>query len=438
MPKNLHEVRDPIHMFVRYDSAERQVIDSRFFQRLRHVHQLAMSYLLYPGATHRRFEHSLGVMELASRIFDVITNRDALHPQITDIFPQLSSPDQLSYWRRVLRMAALCHDIGHLPFSHAAEKELLPSGHSHELIGADIVRSPEMKALWEKITPPLRADDVAKIAVGPEKLPGETFSDWENILSEIITGDALGVDRMDYLLRDSLHAGVAYGRFDHFRLIDTIRILPVNTGDHSISPQLGVEEGGLHSTEALLLARYFMFTQVYLHPVRRIYDVHLKDFLKEWLPYGQFPIDIDLHCKYTDNEVTAGLLKSALDSSEPGHTHAKRIVSRNHYKKIYERNPDDIQINPDAGQVLYKALCLEFGADNLRFDIYSKSGGSPDFPIKRDDESISPAYTLSDTLQKLPVLSINYIFIDSTVRDKAKKWLKDNKETVLENIQQEE
>ena len=124
------------------------------------------------------------------------------------------------------------------------------------------------------------------------------FSTWEAILSEIIVGDAFGVDRMDYLLRDSYHAGVMYGRFDHYRLIDTLRILlpppskkPVkvsgtgvegedesNRSDESKEPMLGVEEGGLHSAESLLLARYFIFSQVYCHPVRLIYDIPFKRF----------------------------------------------------------------------------------------------------------------------------------------------------------------
>ena len=74
MSKHVHEIRDPIHIFVRLDSDERAVVDSRPFQRLRHIHQLALTYLLYPAATHKRFEHSLGVMELAGRVFDVVTN----------------------------------------------------------------------------------------------------------------------------------------------------------------------------------------------------------------------------------------------------------------------------------------------------------------------------------------------------------------------------
>src|SRR6266436_3201596 len=121
MPKSVHEIRDPIHVFVRLDNHEREVLNSRPFQRLRHIHQLALTYLLYPGATHRRFEHSLGVMELAGRVYDTVTDpNNILHDAVRDLVPEHNKFDH-QYWRRVVRMAALCHDIGHLPFSHAAE-----------------------------------------------------------------------------------------------------------------------------------------------------------------------------------------------------------------------------------------------------------------------------------------------------------------------------
>jgi len=193
-------------------------------------------------------------------------------------------------------MAALCHDIGHLPFSHAAEKELLPVGWDHERITREIILSDEMKAIWEKVTPPLRPEDIVKLAIGPKKASDLDFSTWEIILAEIIVGDAFGVDRMDYLLRDSHHIGVAYGKFDHYRLIDTMRILPPAPSDQkeaSNEPALGVEEGGIQSAEALMLARYFMYSQVYFHHVRRIYDIHLMDFLVRWLPGGTFSTDIN-------------------------------------------------------------------------------------------------------------------------------------------------
>ncbi|KAF5426071.1 MAG: hypothetical protein C00003105_00067 [ANME-2 cluster archaeon HR1] len=92
MVKNTHEIRDPIHNFIRLDSNERKILDSRPFQRLRYIHQLGLTYLLYPSATHRRFEHSLGVMELASRVYDVITNpANIYHDTIIDEVPPLNS-----------------------------------------------------------------------------------------------------------------------------------------------------------------------------------------------------------------------------------------------------------------------------------------------------------------------------------------------------------
>lgn len=263
MAKYTHEIRDPIHAFVRLDTHERSVLDSRPFQRLRNIHQLALTYLVYPGATHKRFEHSLGVMELAGRVYDVITdpeNTTTHSSSISEIIPKIDS-DEHRYWRRVLRMAALCHDIGHLPFSHAAEHDLLPEGKSHEDVTIDLINSEEMRSIWEGMKPPLNSVDITKLAVGKKKLPDKQFSLWEAILSEVVVGDAFGVDRTDYLIRDSLHTGVDYGRFDYHRLVDTLRILP-STDDPKAGqePMLGIQEGGLRAAEGLIIARYFMYT----------------------------------------------------------------------------------------------------------------------------------------------------------------------------------
>ena len=143
------EIRDPIHNFIRLEPGEKQVLDSAPFQRLRHIHQLALTYLLYPGATHRRFEHSLGVMELAGRVFDVVTDPENIHHEsVREIIPKKFD---LEYWRRTLRMAALCHDLGHLPFSHAAETELLPSGWDHERFTTELICSDEMRLIWSRM-----------------------------------------------------------------------------------------------------------------------------------------------------------------------------------------------------------------------------------------------------------------------------------------------
>src|SRR5438067_2496522 len=126
MAKIYHEIRDPIHTFIKVEPKERAVIDSTAYQRLRDIHQLALSYLVYPAATHTRFEHALGVMELASRVYDIVTEPRNIHKRLRDgnLVPDRNVHDWI-YWRQAVRMAALCHDLGHLPFSHGPE-HLLP------------------------------------------------------------------------------------------------------------------------------------------------------------------------------------------------------------------------------------------------------------------------------------------------------------------------
>jgi HD superfamily phosphohydrolase len=439
--KNLHEIRDPIHVFVRMDNAERDVLNSHPFQRLRHIHQLATTYLVYPGATHRRFEHSLGVMELSARVFDVITNPDNVSEQVRDLLTPIAREDERHYWRRVLRVAALCHDMGHLPFSHAAEHELLPEGWDHERLTREIVLSQEMRSIWQDSRPPLDPEDIVKLAIGPKKAPDLPFSDWEAILSEVIVGDAFGVDRMDYLLRDSLHTGVAYGRFDHYRLIDTLRILPPppsGKGESSREPMLGVEEGGLHSAEALMLARYFMYTQMYFHPIRRIYDIHLKDFLKEWLPTGRFPTNVEDLLRITDNEVAAAMLKAGRDKAAKGHAHATRLLKRQHFKTVYERNPSDVAINPEAGKAIFGGLCQQFGKESIRRDTYTQKGGAPDFPVQMRDGRVESSLASSGVLKTLPVVSIDYVFADRLVYNQAERLVQENRAAIIQTREGEE
>lgn len=108
LAKRHHEFRDPIHTFIRVETAERAIIDSEPFQRLRHIHQLSLSHLIYPGATHERFEHCLGVMELAGMVYDVVTNRSTLHSQVRDLdFVHDKQSEHWQPYRTTVRMAAI-------------------------------------------------------------------------------------------------------------------------------------------------------------------------------------------------------------------------------------------------------------------------------------------------------------------------------------------
>jgi HD superfamily phosphohydrolase len=424
--KNWHEIRDPIHGFIKISDDERRILDSEPVQRLRHIHQLAMTFLVYPGATHRRFEHSLGTMQLATRVFDVVTDADNLCDEVRQAVP--ASREKLEHWKRTVRAAALLHDVGHLPFSHAAEKRLLPTGWKHERFTYELILSPKIRELLNSLTPPLRAEEVAKLAVGHESAGPEAFDTWEILLSEMIVGDVFGADRMDYLLRDSLHAGVAYGRFDHQRLIDTLRILPSARKDDKLDtglqePELGVEEGGIHAAEGLLLARYFMFAQVYLHHVRRIYDIHLADFLCQWLPNHQFPTSLPQFLQINDNVVMAEIHKHAARGMDT----AKRLADRKHFKLLYERDPDEL----DARQKIYRAAVEEFGPDSVRQDWYVDKVKILSFPVKMADGHVVDSMARSDVLGNLPYAKVDYVFVAREKLEEARRWLTDKRDEVI-------
>lgn len=397
---------------------------------------MAMSYLVYPGATHKRFEHSLGVMELAGRVFDVVTAQRNIHPEVHAGSLNLAD-DKRAYWRKVLRMAALCHDIGHLPFSHAAEKELLPDGVTHETLTAQIIQSDMMSDVWREMRPPLIPKDVAKIAVGKEVMPDEEFSALEMLLSDIISGDALGVDRMDYLLRDSHHAGVAYGKFDHHRLIDTMRVLPPARRLHQpeesteLDAELGIEFGGIHASEGLLLARYFMFMQVYHHSVRLAYDLHLQEFLQAWLGDGQMPVDEDGLLRLTDVQVLAAISDAARERSALGHEQASRIVGRNHFKPVYTLTVDDLEHVGDPLTAMANACTERFGSTNVRKRSYTPPAPTTDFPVMDTRGKVVPSHALSRVLKQIPLVSVGYVLIEPTLANKAQMWLESERNDIL-------
>ncbi len=441
--KQVHEIRDPIHVFIKLDEEERALIDSPPVQRLKHIHQLAMSYLLYPGATHKRFEHSLGVMHLAGRVFDVVTDELNIHDGVRDeVMPYIANPTSKGYWRSVVRMGALCHDIGHLPFSHAAEKELLPEGWNHERITANFILDDELREKWHTMTPPLRPIDVAKVAVGQEKLsamcPKVDFSTWELLLSEIVTGDALGVDRIDYLLRDSHYAGVQYGRIDHHRLIDTLRILPWSTADdESNAPVLGIEQGGIHIAEALLLARYAMFKQVYLHDVRISYDLHLQEFLKSWLDGGQFPTEPEKLLQKTDVEVLYAIRSSAKEPDSPGFADACAITDRQHFRSVYRHQRTDLEHHEDPVRAVADHIRKQFGEKNVRVKPYRNpatvavgADQKNDFPVSDGVGQVRSALGISDVLQHIPNVDEGVVLVHPDHARAARRWIDENKDTL--------
>lgn len=442
-----HEFRDPIHGFITCSTMERDVINSQPFQRLRHIHQLAMTYLVYPSATHRRFEHSLGVMHLASRIFDVIlddNNIKHLPDFITNALPELLEASQRATWKQTLRMAALLHDVGHLPFSHGAEA-LLPNGVTHETMTWRIITSDLLAPLLKRLQ--VSPINVAKLAVGQKDLPEEAkkagiqLSTWESLLSEIVVGDAFGADRMDYLLRDSHHLGVSYGHFDLDRIVSSLRIgyrPPEGEGEEnqSAEPLLGVDEGGLYAAGALLWARYSIFSQVYFHHVRRIYDIHLQDFLKSCYPEG-YPVALPDYLALTDNELLSRLSLAARSREEPGHNEAYTIVNRQHFKKIYRASHADRVISPVAVEHVYVALCKKFGSEHFKWDDGKKANKFIDFPIVLDSGTCRMVSQEMTSINSVPPVTTGYVFVTPCMRDKVKSFVtEENATRILRGTQE--
>ncbi len=328
-------------------------------------------------------------------------------------------------------MAALCHDLGHLPFSHAAEKELLPESYDHERLSRDFIYSAEMEEIWATMTPPLRADDIVKLAVGPKRADPLELNTWETILSEIIVGDAFGADRMDYLLRDSYHAGVSYGMFDRHRLINTLRILPKEY-EESDEPALGLEAGGLESSEGLMIARHFMYKQVYLHHIRRVYDIHLKDFLASWLPGGKFSTTLKKHLKISDVEVLTAIRSAYDKTGSHHHQFARRIQCREHFRRFYEAAPSDRGVGKlYPGRIIAQAAEKKFGKDHIRYDCYPAKSSAPSFPVLRYDGKVESSLVRSQVLARMPEIEIDNVYCDKSILDEAIKWRDQEKKNLL-------
>lgn len=409
------KIYDSVHGFIPFDEFEKELIDSLPFQRLHYIHQLGIAYLVYPGATHTRFEHSLGVMMLATLMFEKICK--SVRPDVFHFVPRKGSADFL-YWRRVLRMAALCHDLGHLPFSHVAENDLVgPKG--HESWTLKIIDSAYMKPVWDKLlsVPAYLEDlierniveDIKKIAVGEEswkQLTGQSLTPWEKIVSEVITGDFFGADRIDYLLRDAKSTGVVYGLFDYHQLIETLRILP--SVDHGADElQLGIDENGLESCEALLLARHFMHRRIYQYSSVKAYNFHLRRYMLANYSLKMVQ-SVDDFLSLSDTDVISSLNKAAKDPTLPGHFDATCVIFRQHR---FRAVPLPENMTKKALQEFKEKLGLK------DIDIaweFIKEPLSPDrlsFPVSRRHVIIQKAKECSDLLLKVPSKGLNWVYI---------------------------
>ena len=241
MAKKYFQIVDPIHEFINVYSHEIQIIDSPIFQRLRRIRQLAGAHLVYPGAQHSRFEHSLGTMHIASQAASILKEKN-----------HLGSDDIEN-----LRLAALLHDIGHGPFSHLFEEVLQKRKKiSHEKIGEKLILKSEIGDLISKNG--FNKLFISKLAFGNSKY---------QFMNELISG-GLSADMMDYLLRDSYFTGAEHARIDFKRIINSLDVY---------EKKLSLNKSALYSFESMMISRYQMFKAVYFHKTVRAAEVMLLE-----------------------------------------------------------------------------------------------------------------------------------------------------------------
>ena len=307
-----YDFRCPVHGFVTLSAWERDVIDHPVFQRLRRVRQLGWTDTVYPGATHTRFEHSLGVMHTASRMFDEVWRRNSRALGDLHFSEASRARDKI-----VLRLAALLHDVGHSPFSHAGE-DIMPKGptgkrYKHEQYSVELVRELMKDVIDDhphnKKAFGIGAGDVADFIEGKSTI-GQALLFWRQLMTS-----QLDADRADYLLRDSHHIGVQYGHYDLNRLVISLSV----AADEAGNAILAIDEGGWHTAEALLLARYMMFSQVYFHKTRIVYDHHIGKAMQSIL---------------ADEQSTSGLAEPSAYPPPVGRANLEAYVAWNDWRAL--------------------------------------------------------------------------------------------------------
>lgn len=338
-----HLVRDPIHFTIPLSSEERAVIDHPAYQRLRRIKQTAFLYLVFPGATQDRFSHGIGALHLAGLVFD-----HASEDFISHYGPRALQPTQRDYFRRLLRLAALLHDVGHGPFSHSIEGVTNAGRPIHptrrELLDAGVIphhwldprRIAAKKAWWNEpashedfsvaiiakmadergLIGGLEAQDVVSILC-EWVVPSAEFKamnqvgpsgKWslKGVLKNMVSGE-LDVDRMDYLLRDSHYSGVPYGQYDREMLVDNIvwRSNPDVPGEMSIA----IRRKALHAFEDFLISRFHLFMQLYSHKTVISFDVVLENALAE-LPDFRIEPDLEEYLTWSDDWLLRKILEN--------------------------------------------------------------------------------------------------------------------------------
>ena len=388
MTRKYLQIVDPIHDFITIYPHEIRLVDSPVFQRLRRIRQLAGAHLVYPGAQHSRFEHSLGTMHIASQAANVLKEKG-----------YLNSKDSEN-----IRMAALLHDVGHGPFSHLFEEVIQKKKKtSHEEMGKKLILKSEIGDIITKSG--FDKAFLSKLAFGDSKY---------QFMNEIISG-GLSADMMDYLLRDGYFTGSEHAKVDFMRIIHSLDV-------HN--KKLSLDKSALYSFESMMISRYQMFKAVYFHKTVRSAEVMLIQSML--LADDELDLTTDNLEKYV--QLTDELVISKLVSLTPRNSDLKRArqlaieyQERKLLKCVYEK----IFTRPRMGKLnlndLQKEIARKSKVDDCEIFIdISKTPSIPLSPSKKESQSIilttkkgqGPKESYELPISEIPLVSAISGFMD--------------------------
>ncbi|MEM1942626.1 MAG: HD domain-containing protein [Nitrososphaerota archaeon] len=315
-------VKDPVHGYITLTEQELGLVDSRTVQRLRRISQLPLVHLVYPGARHSRFDHSLGCMHLAGEFADHL---------------RLDESE-----KTLVRVAALLHDAGHTPFSHLLEELLVVKGLSHEDMSIRIIQqdgevSKELRQMGVSV------DDVVDMLRGRSKLSG------------LISGP-LDVDRLDFLVRDSYFSGATYGVVDVKRIIRLTKLLDDGPA---------VDSRVIGAVEELAMARYHSFINIYFHHAVRAAQLLLLRgaiILSDDLDFGGMTVDEYLE---HDDFTTWCLLRSREETRWVIRRLERRVLPRSVFERQFFGG-DGPRLDLKDREEVEKTVADEAGLDPVK------------------------------------------------------------------------
>ncbi len=356
------EIKDPIHGAIDVNASEVAVLDSREFQRLRSIKQLGFAEFSFPGATHNRYLHSVGVTHLAGKAFDSAFRNFTF-----------SSSDAKARLRQAVRLGALLHDIGHGPLSHTTE-EVMPNVDKLQIKAYDL-RKPKpgmlkntnrrathedysikfltdsnlsniMRANFKDIDPMHVACLVDRSLQAPDDFFMDHGLDLRPILSQIISSE-MDVDRMDYLERDAYFCGTNYGRVEIGWLLGNLTNHEVNGAIH-----LALNRRALYTFDDFLISRHHMYLMVYFHHKSIIFEEMLHRYLTSPDCTYHMPADINQYVKATDYSLYEHL-------SHSPNAWAKRISDRDPFRMLFEHHETENTPRADLMQASLESEGIE-------------------------------------------------------------------------------